>query len=220
MDIKDNVLRKYLENVYIIGGNACSGKSTMSKLIAEKYGFILYKMDEHYEEHRKMANEINQPNMCYPRDDIFAFFNRPVLEYANSLQNAIKEEVPMVLLDLIQLPKNKPIIADVLFTPIDIEDIIPKERAVFLTSNRELVESDYFNRPEKKDFCNCVMSFPNPTVSFENVFNVVDLINQREKAIIEASKYYSMARKKDSKISDVVRCIEKHFGLLNDELLI
>jgi len=45
--IKDNVLRKYLENVYIIGGNACSGKSTMSKLIAEKYGFILYKMDEH-----------------------------------------------------------------------------------------------------------------------------------------------------------------------------
>ena len=35
------------KNVYIIGGNACSGKSTMSKLIAEKYGFILYKMDEH-----------------------------------------------------------------------------------------------------------------------------------------------------------------------------
>lgn len=60
MNIKDNVLRKYLENVYIVGGNTCSGKSTMSKLIAKKYGFILYQMDKHYEEHRKMANENNQ----------------------------------------------------------------------------------------------------------------------------------------------------------------
>ncbi|WP_160679859.1 hypothetical protein [Clostridium sp. C8-1-8] len=213
MNIKDNVLRKYLENVYIIGGNACSGKSTMAKLIAEKYGFTLYQMDEHYEEHRKMANETDQPNMCYPRDDIYAFFNRPVLEYASSLQGAIKEEVPMVLLDLIELQKDKPVIADVLFTPMDIEGVIPRDRAVFLTSNRELVESDYFNRPEKRDFYDCVMSFPNPEASFENVFNVVDLINQREKAIIEASGYYSIERKIDSKVLDVVRCIEKHFDL-------
>lgn len=219
MNIKDNVLREYLENVYIVGGNACSGKSTMSKLIAEKYGFTLYQMDEHYEEHRKVANETDQPNMCYPRDDIYAFFNRPVLEYADSLQNAIKEEVPMVLLDLIQLPKDKPVIADVLFTPIDIEGIIPEDRAVFLTSNRELVERDYFNRPEKRDFNDCVMSFPNPAASFENVFNVVDLINQREKVIIKESGCYSIERKIDSKISDMARCIEEHFGLDYDGVL-
>lgn len=61
------------------------------------------------------------------------------------------------------------------------------------------------------------MSFPNPTASFENVFNVVDLINQREKAIIEESGYYSIERKIDSKIQDVVRCIEKHFGLCDEK---
>lgn len=208
MNIKNNILKKELENVYIIGGNACAGKSTMAKMLAKKYGFTLYQMDMHYDEHRSIADEVNQPNMCYPRDDIYAFFNRPVEEYAASLRAAIKEEAQMVLMDLIKLPKDKPIVADVLFTSDDIEGIIPKERAVFIESNRELVVNDYFNRPEKRDFYECVMSFPNADKSFENIFNTVDLINRRDMEIIKNSGYFWFDRDSNRKAEDTLKIVE------------
>ena len=214
MNIENNILKHYLNNVYIIGGNACSGKSTMAKLIAQKFGFLLYQMDQHYSAHRAITTIGSQPEMCYPRDDIEAFVNRPVLAYANSLQVAIQEEVPMVFMDLIQLPNDKPVIADVLFTPNDIKGIIPKERAVFLTSKKDLVKRDYFNRPEKRDFYDCVMTFSNPDKSFENVFNVVDLINNREIDIIKKSQYLSIERTEDSTIEVTLSKIEAHFHLV------
>jgi hypothetical protein len=213
MNIANNILKYQLRNVYIIGGNACAGKSTVAKALAKKYGLMLYQMDEHYNEHRAIANETDQSNMCYPRDNIYQFFNRPVLQYADSLQKAIKEEVPMVLLDLIKLSQNTPVVADVLFTSDDIEGIISTDRAVFLTSTRSLVEKDYFNRPEKREFCECIRSFPNADKSFENVFSVVDLINKREKDIILKSDYLSIARIENGRIEEVVRIVEKHFGL-------
>jgi hypothetical protein len=212
VNISNNILKYYLRNVYIIGGNACAGKSTVAKALAKKYGLLLYQMDEHYNKHRVIANEIEQPNMCNPRDDIYQFFNRPVLQYADSLQKAIKEEIPMILLDLIKLSQKTPVIADVLFTSDDIEGIIPIDRAVFFTSTRSLVEKDYFNRPEKREFCECIRSFPDADKSFENVFNVVDLINKREKDIISKSDYLSIARTEDSKVDEVVKMVEKHLG--------
>lgn len=214
MDIKNNILKKELENVYIIGGNACAGKTTMAKMLAEKYGFTLYQMDMHYDEHRSVADEKNQPNMCYPTDDIYAFFNRPVKEYADSLRRAVKEESQMVLIDLIKLPKDKPIVADVLFTSDDIEGIIPKERAVFISSNKELVINDYFNRPEKRDFYECVKSFPNADKSFENVFNTVDLVNRLDMNIIRSSGYFWFERDSSRKPADTLKIIEEHFNLL------
>lgn len=219
MNIDKDILKESLKNVYIVGGNACAGKSTIAGKIAEKYGLALYRMDEHYDRHRAAANEFDQPNMCYPRDDVYAFFNRPVMEYADSLKMAVKEEVPMVWMDLIELSKKGPVVADVLFTPSDVEGIIPVERAVFLTSNKDLVIRDYFNRPEKKSFCDCIKSFPNPDKSFENVFNVVDLINRREKAVIEKSGYYFLERTDDSTVEDMFAKVETHFGLLKSNKL-
>ena len=38
--ISDNIIRHYLENVYFINGHSYAGKSTMVKLLAERYGMI------------------------------------------------------------------------------------------------------------------------------------------------------------------------------------
>lgn len=120
----------------------------------------------------------------------------------------------MVLIDLIKLPKDKPIVADVLFTSDDIEGIIPKERAVFISSNKELVINDYFNRPEKRDFYECVKSFPNADKSFENVFNTVDLVNRLDMNIIGSSGYFWFERDSSRNPDDTLKIIEEHFGLL------
>lgn len=213
MKIEKNILKEYLNNVYIIGGNACAGKSTISKALSEKYGITLYKMDEEYDRHRSFADKQHQPEMCFPRDNIYEFFNRPVVKYADSLQKAVKEEVPMVLMDLVCLAKNGPVIADVLFDPGDIDGIIPDERAVFLTSNEELVRQDYFNRPEKRAFYEAIQKYPDPESSFENVISVVNLINQRGQQCISEKNAFHIARTPENSVENTLQQIEKHFGL-------
>ena len=39
MIFQDNVIKEYLKNVYFITGTPCGGKTTVSRALAEKYGF-------------------------------------------------------------------------------------------------------------------------------------------------------------------------------------
>ena len=38
-----------MEGLYIIGGSPCSGKSTIAEMIAEKYDFNYFKVDDYLE---------------------------------------------------------------------------------------------------------------------------------------------------------------------------
>ena len=51
MNIQDNILKQYLKNVYFVCGTACGGKSTLSRALAEKHGFLLYDADARFDEH-------------------------------------------------------------------------------------------------------------------------------------------------------------------------
>ncbi len=53
MIFQDNVIKEYLKNVYFITGTPCGGKTTVSRALAEKYGFELFDVDERFDEHKK-----------------------------------------------------------------------------------------------------------------------------------------------------------------------
>lgn len=213
MKIESNILKYHLRNVYFIGGNACGGKTTMSKLIAQKYGFYLYNEDEHYGIHRAIANDNSQPAMCYQRVDFEKNLNRPVDEYIKWTQDSLKEQSEMVIIDLIKLSENQIVVADVLFTPDYIDEIVDKDHAIFLTTNYDLLRSVYFNRPEKKEFYNCVMSLSNPEKTFQNIFRTLEEANKLENHIIRNSKFNYIQRDEKSSIKNTLRLIEKYFGL-------
>ena len=40
MYIAENILKNSLQNVYFLAGTALAGKTTMTKILSEKYGFI------------------------------------------------------------------------------------------------------------------------------------------------------------------------------------
>ncbi len=40
IQISDNLIKHYLQNVYFINGHSCAGKSTMVKMLAERYDMI------------------------------------------------------------------------------------------------------------------------------------------------------------------------------------
>ena len=55
MIFQDNVIKEYLKNVYFITGTPCGGKTTVSRALAEKYGFELFDVDR--SEERRVGKE-------------------------------------------------------------------------------------------------------------------------------------------------------------------
>lgn len=54
-------LTKKLSHVYWIGGSPCAGKTTIFRILTEKYGFSYYKSDDQYDKHVCKSNEAQHP---------------------------------------------------------------------------------------------------------------------------------------------------------------
>lgn len=90
--ISDNLIKNLLKNVYFINGTAYAGKSTMVRMLAEKYNGI--ECGENY--HDKLMHLIdgsNQPNLKYfdTMSGWQEFVNRTPEEYDDWIQGVAKE---------------------------------------------------------------------------------------------------------------------------------
>ena len=64
IEIESNIIRYLLKNVYFLNGTAYAGKSTMVKLLAEKYDGIC--CGENYHDQLMDAiDPVHQPNLSY-----------------------------------------------------------------------------------------------------------------------------------------------------------
>ena len=67
MNIENNILKYCLRNAYFITGTAYAGKSTMVKMLAERYGMTACGENYHMAFAEKAADPVTQPNLCYFR---------------------------------------------------------------------------------------------------------------------------------------------------------
>lgn len=152
MEIQNNIIKFNLKNVLFICGTACGGKTTMAKILAAKYGFYLYDMDKMYEQHRALAEERYQPDTCYHMKNFHIQWTRPIEEQARWNINCMKEQTEMVLIDLMKMSRNQTVVADVLYSPVYTRKIVDYNQIVFLTVNKSVLRTQYFDRPEKREF--------------------------------------------------------------------
>jgi len=214
MDIKENIIKHHLRNVYFISGNACAGKTTMSRLLAEKYGFTLYDMDERYADHRAIALPWLQPDTCYHMTDFHQQWTRPVEEQARWNMNSLKEQSEMVLVDLMELAQDRPVVADVLFSPLFTLDIIAPHRLVYLTVDPAMIRKTYFHRPEKQGFYDFVRRQPLAQLYFENIFQGLELTNRLEQEAMARSGFPTIRRREDMTQEELLAQIEGIFQLI------
>jgi hypothetical protein len=213
MIIQDNVIKHYLRNVYFICGNACGGKTTMSRMLAEKHGFLLYDMDAVYSEHRAIALPEYQPDTCYHMKDYHEQWTRSAEEQARWNMSSLAEQTDMTIMDLIALSQNRKVVADVLFSPAYTSRTVDYGHFVFLAVNRSEIRRSYFNRPEKRGFYEFVKSKPMADVYFENIFAGLELTNDREQALMRESGLFMLERTREMTRERMLEQIERHFGL-------
>ena len=74
MDIQNNAIKAYLQNVLFVTGTACGGKSTVSRALAQRHDLLLFNIDQQFDRHRQLSDPANQPAMNKTFRDADAFF--------------------------------------------------------------------------------------------------------------------------------------------------
>ena len=164
MKIENNILKYYLRNVYFIIGTAYAGKSTMVKILSEKYDMICCGENYHCAVSDIVAVPDIQPDLCYTKNitDWKEFVTRAPEEYERWIYSVGREAAEFEIAELLSLPKDKKIIVDTNI-PIDVlKEISDYHHVAVMLSPQSMSIERFFERsdPEKQfilsiiDSCN------------------------------------------------------------------
>ena len=195
--LESNLIRALLKNVYFITGTAYAGKSTMVRLLAEKYDGICCG-ENYHDALMGLIDREHQPNLSYfeTMSGWQEFIGRTPEEYDAWITGCSEEAAGLELLQLIRLSVGeKKIFAD---TNIPL--------SVLREIGREDAEKQFLYRQ--------IQQAPDPVQAMENYKNCLAEINSpahyRE---YEESGFYTCLRREDSTIPEVLEKLERHFQL-------
>lgn len=220
MNISDNILKEHLKNVYFLSGGAYGGKTTMSKLIEEKYGFVRFRQGDHSDEYTAMADSEFQPALSANRTrnmDWHRYFSQPSQQYSGYLGDCLNEETEFAVVDLIMLSRNQKVIADVAFVPEVLKKISEPSRVVLLFAPEEMTRRHYFDRDDKQDVYQLIKSFPDADELLHNVIEAIHYNSASERKSYYDSGFYCIERREDDTIENTLKKIERHFGLSDQQ---
>ena len=213
MNFQENVLKEYLKNVYFITGTPCGGKTTISRALAEKYGFELFDIDERFDEHQKLSDPTHQPNMNKRFNNADEFFGRSVEEYKNWLRGNTREQLEFVLLDLIHASADKKVICDCHLTVEQALMFSEPSRVVFLVKDPTNLVDEYRERWDHQGFNQYLNSASDVESAKKTVSTTLYELNIDRIEEIKKSEFFWLERTSTSTVEDTLARVEKHLRL-------
>lgn len=221
MNIPNNILRHYLKDVYFITGTAYAGKSTMVRMLAQRFGMIECGENYHARVSDIVADAEHQPAISYfeTMPSWQAFVTRTPEEYAAWIDAVSLEAASFEMAELIRLSaQGRPIIVDTNI-PIDIlrEIAQPSHVAVMLSPQSMSVER-FFDRsdPEKQFLLQKIRLCPDPDAALANFRACIARINSQEVYDMYLhSGFFTLVRENaeiDTREENLAALAE-HFGL-------
>ena len=216
--IQSNILKKLFQNVYFLNGTACAGKSTMVKLLAEKYDGICcgenYHMDLLH-----AADPVHQPNLCYfdTMSGWQEFISRTPEEYDAWITNTAREAADLEIILLLRLAaQGKKIFVDTNI-PVDVlREISDYDHVAILLSPTYLAVERFFDRPdaEKQFLYQELLKCPDPEAAVANYRKCLERINGPEHyREFAESGFFTHLRTENSTIEQTLNTLETHFQL-------
>lgn len=205
------------DNFYFIIGSSYAGKSTMVKLLAEKYGGIL--CEENY--HDALLEELDKeefPCVTYTRDleDWHDFIRRSPEEYKAWIDGAAKECEILELRILEKLRgQDKPVFVDTNISIGTLKEIATPNHVLVMLSDPDISVRRFFERPdrEKQFLYRLIMEEPDPEAALENYRQGLMLINSKENYDrLLSSGFPVIQRDENRTIEQTLELVEKTFG--------
>ena len=208
------------KNVYFFNGTAYAGKSTMVKLLAEKYDGIA--CEENY--HDALLPELDKaefPCLTYTRDlgDWHDFIRRSPEEYERWINGVTKECEILefrILDDLIQKSPEKKIFVDTNICPETLHKISDEHHVMIMLADPQISVNRFFERPDKeKQFLyRLMLEEKDPEAALENFRHCLERINSKENynAFLNCGFPVNL-RDENLGIQGTLKLIEKVFNL-------
>jgi len=220
MKIENYILKHYLKNVYFITGTAYAGKSTMVKMLSEKYDMIFCGENYHCEITNEVADPEIHPDLCYMKTmkDWKEFVTRTPEEYERWIFGVGREAAEFEVAELIAISRDKKVIVDTNI-PIDVlREISDYNHVVVMLAPQAMSVDRFFDRsdPEKQFLLSVIDSCEDSEAVMKNYREGLARINSREHYDeLANSGFYTIVREDDGKDTreEVCKRIAEHFGL-------
>lgn len=216
--IKSNILKYLFRNIYFINGTAYAGKSTMIKMLADKYDGIC--CGENY--HDIFMNAIdkeNQPNLSYfdTMKDWQEFVNRTPEEYEHWIDGCNEEASDLEIIRLIQLVDcGKRIFADTNIRTEKLKEISDYNHVAIMLAPQSVSVDRFFNREdeEKQFILQQIQQAENPEKTMRNYRQCLERINSKEKYHdFENSGFFTLVRDDERTLEQTMEILERHFKM-------
>lgn len=220
MVIEDNILKYYLRNVYFITGTAYAGKSTMVRMLADRYDMICCGENYHSRVSDIVATPEKQPDICYLRQlkDWQDFVRRSPEEYERWIFSVGKEAAGFEVAELISLSREKKVIVDTNIPPDSLKKIANPDHVAVMLCPQAMSVDRFFDRgdPEKQFLLSVIESCEDSEEVMENYRRGLARINSLEHyEELANSGFFTIVRQEAEQDTREAVCdtIAKHFGL-------
>lgn len=218
LQLESNVIRYLLRNVYFINGTAYAGKSTMVKLLAEKYHGI-HCGENYHDQLMEAIDSSHQPNLSYFKTMASwqEFISRTPEEYDAWITGCSREAMDLEIAKLIQLSaQDRKIFVDTNIPVFVLKEIADYHHVAIMLWPQSMSVERFFDRgdEEKQFILQQIQKAADPVKAMENYKKCLAKVNSPEhyKEFAE-SGFYTYIRREDSTITEALENVEKHFGL-------
>jgi len=219
MQINNSIIKYYLKNVMFINGTSYAGKSTMVKMLADRYGLI--HCGENYDcIPEGITTPDKYPNLCYfqTMKDWQEFINRTPEEYDNWIQGSTQEMIEFEVTYLMRVSHSQKVIVDTNIPVNVLREIANYNQVAIMLSPLSMSVERFFDRDDedKKFIKEQIMKAENLPKTMANFLACMAKINSRQ--YYDAffySGFFTVERKDtiaDTKL-ETLEILAKHFGL-------
>ncbi len=172
--ISDNLIKHYLRNVYFITGHSCAGKSTMVKMLSERYDMIF--CGENYNDvfPREKLSRWKQPALSYfdTMSSWQEWLAMTPKEHHRWIEGTSAECTEIEILELIsRAASGKKVIVDTNISPDVLRAISSYQNvAIMLCDPPDACGTRFFDRddPDKKFMMDEINKCPDPEAALAN----------------------------------------------------
>lgn len=174
-----------MDDIYYIIGTAYAGKSTMVKLLAEKYDGIACEENYHDRLVDEKLDKNEFPCLCYTRDiqDWREFIRRTPEEYASWIDGVAEECEVLELRILDELKKQRRrIFVDTNISIETLKKISDTDHVLVMLSDQMISVNRFFERPdrEKQFLYQLLMQEPDPDAAMANFREMLMRVNSEK----------------------------------------
>ena len=174
ISISPNLIRHYLRNVYFINGHSCAGKSTMVRMLAERFGMVHCGENYHDAFPREKLSRWQQPGLCYfdTMSGWTEWLNQTPEQHYRWIEQVTRECVEVEILELLhRAAGGQKVIVDTNIPPDVLREISDYDHvAILLCDPPDISAQKFFDRddPDKQFMLARIRECPDPEATLAN----------------------------------------------------